>query len=132
MQLPYMQNLQICMCKMGNCTCNGPPSHISLCIFCGCHLDFKVVFSHFTLPLSNVFSCPNNFSKHESMYINNNFIKLPIINEDICLGFPSPPSHVILQRRYANDMAVCDIPCFFRNKFNAVTLFYNQIGDWSV
>lgn len=64
------------------------------------------------------------------MYINNNFNKLPIIDEDVCLEFPSPPFHVILQRRYANDMTVCD--CFFRNKFNAVTLFYNQIGDWSV
>lgn len=131
--LLYMQNLQICMCKMGNCTCNRPPSRISMCIFCGCHLDFKVVSSHFTLPLSDVFSCPNNFSKYKTMYVNNNFSKLPIVDEDICVGLPpSPPFYVILQRRYANDMAVCDIPCFFRNKFNAVTLFYKQIGDWSV
>lgn len=61
------------------------------------------------------------------MYINNKFSKLPIIDEDLCLGFPSPPFHVILQRIYGNDMAVCDILCFFRNKINAVTLFYNQI-----
>lgn len=110
-----------------NCTCNGPPSHISFCIFCGCHLDFRVVFSHFTLYLSDVFSSPNNFSKYENMYINNNFNKLPIIDEDVCLEFPSPPFHVILQRRYANDMTVCD--CFFskRNKINLMHLLYFTI-----
>lgn len=131
-QLLYMQNLQACTCEMGNCTCNGPPSHISLCIFCGCHSDSRAVFSHFTLPLSDVFSCPNNFSKYKNVYINNNFSKLPIVDEGVCLGFPSPPFHVILQRRYVNDVAVCDITCFFRNKFNVVTLFYKQIGDWSI
>lgn len=60
--------------------------------------------------------------------MDNNCNKLPITNEYDYLRFRIPPLHVILQR-YANDMAVCDIPCFFRNKYNAINLFYNQIGD---
>lgn len=104
-------------CKIGNCTYQRP-----LSVFFGCHLDFKVGFTHFILPLSDVFSCPTNF-QYENRYIN--FSKLPII-EDVCLRFPSAPFHVILQKQYTNDMAVCNIPCFFRNKFNAVTLQPNR------
>lgn len=115
------------MCKMGNCTCQRPSSHTSSCLFCRCHLDFKVGFSYFTLPLSDLFSCSTNF-KYENLCIN--FCKLPII-EDVCLRFPSAPFHVILQKWYTNDMAVCNTSPA-SSGINLMQLLYNQTGDWSV
>lgn len=62
------------------------------------------------------------------MYIN--FSKLPIV-EEFCLRFPSAPFHVILQKLYTNDMAVCNASPA-SSGINLMQLLYNQIGDWSV
>lgn len=58
------------------------------------------------------------------------FSKLPII-EDVCLRVPSAPFHVILQKCYTNDMAVCNISPA-SSGINLMQLLYNQTGDWSV
>lgn len=119
----YMQKLQICRSKMGNCTCQRPSSHTSSCVFFGFHLDIKVDFFHFTLPLSDVSSCSINFN-YENMDIN--FSKFRII-EDVCLRFPSALFHVIKKKKKDTQMIWrSNIPFFFRKKFNAVTLQPNR------
>lgn len=96
-------------------------SHQLMCIL---WMSFRLQggFLLFYFAPFRVSSCSTNF-KYKNMDIN--FSKLPII-EDVCLRFPSAPFHVVLQKQYTNDMVVCNIPCFFRNKFNAVTLQPNR------